>query len=108
MTDKKPKRRAPNSYRPPRDKEDEFDARVAASGLSINGFLNDCVFGKNSRWPGEIKALALLLGRAAHIRDHLHEVLLSASDKEARVIKAAMDELTEIRAALLILMRRRP
>ena len=108
MTDQTKKRAAPISYRPPKDREDEFDARVAASGLSINGFLNDCVFGKNRRRPGEVKALALLLGRAAHIRDHLHEISLGASDEEACIIKAAMDELTEIRAALLILMRRRP
>ncbi|PQO22447.1 hypothetical protein C2I36_12955 [Rhodobacteraceae bacterium WD3A24] len=107
MTDQTVKRAAPISYRPPKDREDEFRARVAASGLSVNAFLTESVFGRTRHRPGELKALARLLGRAAHIRDNLHEISMSAGGDDALVIEAAMDELAEIRAALLDLMGRK-
>ncbi|MGD9537126.1 MAG: hypothetical protein AB7P52_05155 [Alphaproteobacteria bacterium] len=106
MTDQKKKRAAPISYRPPRKREAEFAARAEASGLSVNGFLNDCVFGKNRRRPGEQQALARLLGRAARIGDALEEISLTGDAGHAVVIEAALAELSEIRAALLALMGR--
>lgn len=108
MTDQTVKRAAPISYRPPRDREDEFRARVAASGLSVNAFLTESVFGRTRHRPGELKALARLLARAAHIRDSLHEISMSAGGDDALAIEAVMAELAEIRAALLEMMGRRP
>jgi len=108
MTDQTKKRAAPISYRPPKDREDEFKARVAASGLSVNAFITESVFGRSRHRPGELKALARLLGRAAHIRDSLYGVSLSAGGEDALIIEAAMEELAEIRAVLFDLMGRRP
>ena len=107
MTDEPRKRAAPISYRPPKKREDEFRARVAASGLSVNAFITESVFGRNRHRPGELKALARLLGRAGHIRDSLHEISMTAGGEDVLVIEAAMAELAEIRAALLELMGRR-
>lgn len=108
MTDETRKRAAPISYRPPKGREDEFNARVAASGLSVNAFLTESVFGRNRHRPGELRALARLLGQAAHIRDSLHEISMSAGGDDALAVEAVMEELTEIRAALLALMGRKP
>ncbi|MCC7428676.1 MAG: hypothetical protein IT557_17425 [Alphaproteobacteria bacterium] len=108
MTDEKKKRAAPLSYRPPKRREAEFAARVQASGLSVNAFINECVFGRNRRRPGEQQALARLLGRAARIGDALEEISLTGDAGHAVVIEAALAELSEIRAALLALMGRKP
>ncbi len=48
--------------RPPADRWDDFDARVARSGLSHNAFISDCVFGRNRYRLGEIKHLLHILG----------------------------------------------
>src|SRR5688572_13614165 len=98
MTDEKKKRRAPISYRPPKGREEEFDALVAASGLSVNAFLNECVFGKHRRNPAERKQLALLLASAARISDQLHDISLAGTGDSALALEAAHRELTEIRA----------
>ena len=108
MTDDTKKRAAPISYRPPKGREDEFSARVAASGLSVNAFLTESVFGRNRHRPGELRALARLLGQSANIRYRLREISMSAGGDDALAIEAVMDELTEIRAALLALMGRKP
>lgn len=108
MTDEKKKRSAPKSFRPTKGREDEFDALVAASGQSVNAFLNDCVFGKRRRNPAERKQLALLLASAARISDQLHDINLAGAGDSALAIEAAHRELTEIRAALLTMMGRKP
>lgn len=107
MTDKKKKRAAPISYRPPKGREDEFYARVKASGQSVNGFITACVFDQRVRHQGVQQELARLLARAAAIHDRLQQVSHAAPD-EHDVLTAALTELAEIRAALLVLMGRKP
>ena len=89
-------------------REEEFDALVAASGQSVNAFLNDRVFGKHRRNPAARKQLALLLASAARITDQLHDITLAGAGESALAIESAHRELTEIRAALLTLMGRNP
>ena len=109
MPDKKTKKRtAPISYRPPKELRQEFHARVESSGLSINAFLTEAVFGRNRHRPAELEKLAVILAKAAQISDQLHEISLAGSDDNGPVIEAAFGELTEIRAALLKAMGRQP
>lgn len=105
---KNTKRRAPVSYRPPKDREAEFYERVEASGLPVNAFITDCIFGRGRHRPAELQTLARLLGKAAEISDQLHEISLTEGDDNVLLIEAAHRELTEIRAALLTLMGRKP
>ena len=102
------KRESPISYRPPAALREEFFARVAHSGMSTNAFLTQAVFenapGRSSRRPPiEKELLARLLSQAGHIRAALHEVALTGGDAPANamLIEAALDDLTEIRAALV-------
>lgn len=104
----KPKRAAPISYRPPKEREAEFRARVAASGLSTNAFITEAIFGRTRHRPEELQSLARLLARAAQISDRLHEIGLAGAGESALPIEAAHRELAEIRAALLSMMGRRP
>jgi len=108
MTDEKKKRAPPISYRPPKGREAEFNALVAASGQSASAFLNNCVFGKHRRNPAERKQLALLLASAARISDQLDEISLAGAGDSALAIEAAHRELSEIRAALLQQIGRKP
>ncbi|QYZ67853.1 MAG: hypothetical protein HPY30_00865 [Gammaproteobacteria bacterium (ex Lamellibrachia satsuma)] len=110
----KDKRSAPISYRPPAALREEFKLRVEKSGLSTSAFITKAVFDarppRQSRRPAlEQKLLARLLGEAAKIRSELHEIALSGgSNGSTLLIDRAVDELTEIRAALLKAMGRKP
>ena len=104
------KRPAPYSYRPPKGREEAFAQLVAESGLSVNAFLTEAVFGRSRHRPAELRLLAKILGEAAQIRAQLHEVQLSgqAGQGSALSIEAVHDRLIEIRAALFRLMGRKP
>ena len=104
---KNTKRTAPISYRPPKEREAEFRERVAASGRTVNAFVTDCIFSGGRNRPAELKTLARLLGKAAQISDQFHEIAPTESGDNPLPIEAAHRELTEIRAALLILMGRK-
>lgn len=106
MSEKR-KRDAPTSYRPPQELREEFMRRVESSGLPVNAFITQAVFG-NRRRPEERVALAKLLAEAARISDALHEIAGSESGESASAIMAAQRDLSEIRAALLTLMGRKP
>jgi hypothetical protein len=108
MTDERRDRPAPISYRIPKGREAEFAALVEEHGGSTNAFLTDRIFGQRRRSPAERKQLALLLASAARISDQLHEIALTGAGGSALTIEAAGAELTEIRAALLALMGRKP
>jgi len=105
---KKPKRAAPISYRPPKDRAAELHVRVAASGLTVNAFITEAVFGRSRHRPDELQALARLLGTAAQISDQLHEISLTGAGENDLLIEAAQRDLAEIRAALLDSMGRTP
>ena len=108
MTDDGTKRPPPISYRPPKEREEEFHARVAASGMSVNAFITESVFGRGRRSRGELQTLAQLLNEAARISDRLHDIGLTGPGNAALQIEAMRRELTEIRAALVALLGRKP
>lgn len=110
MPDKKiTKRKAPISYRPPKDRWAAFDARVRESGLSVNAFITESIFGRTRHRPAEIQLLASLLFRCAQVSDRLREFERSHADCGAgSALEATRAELAEIRAALFVLMGRMP
>ena len=83
------KRKAPISYRPPKELREEFDARVQNSGLSTNAFRTEAVFGKGRHRPVELEKLAVILAKAAQISDQLPEISLAGSDDSALAIESA-------------------
>ena len=101
MTTEKPKRDKPISYRPPKDKRTRFEAMVAASGLSVNAFLTECVFGRSRHRPGEAQLQMQALARCADIADALREARLSGTDISILAIESALDELRLIRTELM-------
>jgi len=107
-TDDQKKRAPPVSYRPPKHREEEFFNRAAASGLSVNAFITHAVFGKPRRHPAQLAELAKLLDQAAQISDRLHDIALTTAEYNALPIEQARAELSQIRAALLTLMGRKP
>lgn len=104
------KRKSPLSYRPPKDLEDEFERRVALSGLSVNAFLTEAWHGRNRHRPAELKRLSHILGLGQRMSDALKAFDATAACNAE--IEALLDEirliLTEIRSALFSLMGRRP
>jgi hypothetical protein len=115
MNDGNGKRPAPISYRPPATLRDEFDLRVAKSGLSISAYITKCVFDKapprqSKRPAAEYKLLAKILGEAAKIHDNLHVLKQSQNmtNEDQLLFEAALNDLTEIRAAILKSMGRMP
>lgn len=107
MPDKTAHRRdAPISYRPPKALREEFYRRLEESGLSMNAFITRGVLGsKSPRAQNERLLLARLLQDAGRIADRLHEM---RPGEDAPALKAALEDLAQIRAALLALMGRRP
>lgn len=116
MTDKTDKKRdAPVSYRPPAELRDEFHRRVEASGLPVNAYITKALFDlatprRARRPPVEKQMLAQMLARSAAIRDALDATARVAGDEAGAsdALRAACDELTAIRAALLKMMERAP
>lgn len=104
------KRPAPISIRPPASLRDEFYARAKNSGLSMNAFVMQVVFGNSSTKPVmDKKMLALLLSQAAKINSHLEEMGHSSSDSQNfLILEECRHELSEIRAALLLELGKKP
>jgi len=99
MSDDTPKRRAKISYRIPKAREDEFDKLIAASGLTRNGFITDCIFRRNRHNPAQQVRLVQILDETARIKAAAQSQDLM-SDDIARELKL-------IRTALMTLMERR-
>ena len=103
------KRRPSFSYRPPDALHDEFERRVAESGLSRNAFLTESWHGRNRVRPAETKLLARLLGRCADIADNLRDIKATgAAGNHALLLESIHDRLLEIRSALFLRMGRKP
>ena len=109
------KRNPPISYRPPSGMEDEFEARVARSGLSQNGYITECIFGgdapRAARRPViEQRLVTQLLSQAVRLRDDLHRISLMAGNNPAVVtlLEQANAELAVIRAACFKALGRNP
>lgn len=109
------KRSSPISYRPPSGREDEFQARVARSGLSQNGYITECIFGSEapraSRRPViEQKLVTQLLSQAVRLRDDLRTISHMAGNSPAiaTLLEQANAELAVIRAACFKALGRKP
>ena len=102
------KRRAPISYRPPKDRAEEFYARVEESGLSVNAFLTEAIFGRSRHRPAELKMLALLLARCAQIRDSLAPLSDDPDMDKSKSMRKVSADLSALRNLLLIMMGRKP
>lgn len=87
---------------------EEFNARVAASGLSAGAFIKHAIFGapppRRARRPAvETADLVRLLARAAEMADRLEviERLAAEGTQDVRApLEQAAGHLAEIRAAL--------
>jgi len=112
--EKRTKRDAPISYRPPKDLRAQFHARVEKSGLSANSFITHCIFDRHaprqSRRPSvEKEDLARLLAEAGKIARRLEEIELAGrADDHAPMLEEIHAALEEIRAAIMIAMERAP
>ena len=109
----KTKRASPISIRIPTDELAEFRRRVEASGLPVNAYVIRAILNapipRGTRRPVvEKQMLAQLLGRSAAIRDALDNASRITGAGAADAIKAACEELTVIRAALMKMMEREP
>jgi len=106
MTADKPKRSSPYSYRPSADKREAFEALVERSGLSVNAFISESIFGRSRHRPGELQKLAAILGQCALIADLLRSMNISDPEFGAQT-DALLDELRLIRSAVMARMGRR-
>lgn len=108
-TEQGAKRPAPVSYRPPERLRDEFYVRAQNSGLSLNAFITQSVFGASAaRQKGDRKLAACLLSQAAQINDRLADLDQACqSARQEAILQECRDELAEIRAALLKQMGKR-
>lgn len=106
------KREAPVSYRPPAELREEFAARVRNSGLSINAFINEAVFGQTAPRtrrvsPLDQQMLAMLLSQAARISTHLGAAPAGNPLSQAAVLQCR-DDLAVIRQVVMQVLRREP
>lgn len=102
MTDEK-KRAAPISYRPPEILREEFQQRVEKSGLSVNAFITQAVFGAPAprqarRPPLEKQDIARLLCEAARLRAQLdtlprETIIFARNHQHAVLMSQLFDEM---------------
>ncbi len=103
------KRPRPYSYRPPEARRAELEILVSKSGLSLNAFITEAIFGRNRHRPAELKRLARILGQCAHIADKLRHIERDGiAGDHTLLLDSIHDRLLEIRAALFLLMGRKP
>lgn len=102
------RRPAPITFRLSPDMREEFNARVAASGLSAGAFIKHAIFGtpppRRARRPAvETADLVRLLARAAEVADRLEAIerLAAEGAQDVRApLEQAAGQLAEMRAAL--------
>jgi hypothetical protein len=108
------KRLSPLSIRVTEEEKERIVENANKAGQSVSGYLKKLALNvdpprQSRRPPVEQKMLAQMLAHAAAIRDQLHEISLTgADDRQALLMERAVDDLAEIRAALLNAMGRKP
>lgn len=107
------KREAPISYRPPTGLSAAFRERVLHSGLSINAYITQAVFGQavgraQRDTPIDQKMVALLLSQSARISDRLETVNNHNPASHETLLEECHAELAEIRTCLMIALGRSP
>jgi hypothetical protein len=107
-TPDKKKRPSPYSYRPPVELREEFERRVAASGLSLSAFITRHCLGEvlpsqHRNQPEKKKDLARLLHEAARIKESLDELKARhpAPDSLTETVEQAKSELVLIRTLIM-------
>lgn len=103
-------REAPISYRPPHELREQFRARVADSGLSVNAFITAAVFGDSAPKPARRASapradVARLLAETALLNERLKGLV---GDTDPALLEDAVRDLREIRAACLKALGRSP
>lgn len=109
MTEKT-KREAPISYRPPHELREQFRARVAESGLSVNAFITAAWAGEDAPKPARRTSasradVARLLAETALLNERLKALV---GDADPALLDEAVRDLREIRAACLKALVRSP
>ena len=107
MLDETPKRAKPYSYRPPKRLTEEFEQRAKESGLSVNAFITECVFGRTRHRPSELKALARIRAACANIADDMRRIGARPERAKSFELEEIARELALIRSALMSLMGRK-
>ena len=107
------KRGAPISYRPPAGMAAEFRMRVLNSGLSVNAFITQAVFGQKApptRRSATLdqKMVAQLLSQSARIADKLEEADMFGPAGQQAAVEECRQELIEIRSCLMAALGRSP
>lgn len=95
---------------------EEFNARVAASGLSAGAFIKQAIFGaapprQSRRPPVQTQQLASLLSRAAEMNERLAEIerLAARCGQDVRApVEDAAGQIAELRAAVFMALGRSP
>ena len=95
----------PFSFRPPKTLRDEFERRVAESGLSVNAYLNACVFGRGRKQAAKRLDAARLLGALANLADELRRAKDTPS--HGPTLDRTLVVLTEIRTLLMSVLGRK-
>lgn len=110
MSNDEPKKRKPSfSYRPPEALHEEFERRVAESGMSRNAFLTEGWHGRNRVRMPEVKLQARLLRECADIAGFVRKREKADLDEEEKeLLQSIKILLLEIRSALFLLMGRKP
>lgn len=103
----KRQRERPFTYRPPKARRQEFETMLRESGLSVNAFLNEAVFGRTRHRPAENKKLAQLLIICAAIADELREIKMNGADHSILVLEHIAEELRLVRTAIMERLGRR-
>ena len=107
MTTEKPKRLSPYSYRPPADKREAFEALVERSGLPVNAFITESIFGRSRHRPGELQKLGAILGQCAIIADTIRAIDAAGDAHVPSELQRVTEELRLIRTAVMARMGRR-
>lgn len=107
------KREAPISYRPPTGLSVAFRERVLNSGLSINAYITQSVFGQEAprvrrATSVDQKMLASLLSQSAKINGHLETISHHNPTSHETMLAECRTELAEIRTCLMLALGRSP
>lgn len=106
----KTKRGGTITLRLPAGKRAELDAMVRTAGTSRNAFILGRIFGRVGGTFADVKrTVAPFLPVLADLKDQLHDIRMSGTASECGLLlEEIRDLLLEIRAALFLLLRRKP
>lgn len=114
MTQSTPNNKYPSpfSMRLSVDERTEIESRASAAGLSIGGYCKSVILEKappraSRRPPLEMQELAKLIGQVSRVGSNLNQIakqLNSHSSIELPELQSALDDLSEIRAVVMMVL----